>query len=157
MSDTCPLFLAFFNGREHGRSLDRFVAAHDDGPYSHVELAFTDRPRRGTTLCTSASWRDGGVRFKAIALTSDRWDVLPIPAASRDVDRARRWCERRVGGRYDVPGVLAFKLPCLRQRLNWWFCGEFCTAALQHAGLLPRFEPSRLTPNGLFRLLHPSR
>ncbi|MEM7809227.1 MAG: hypothetical protein AAF561_14050 [Planctomycetota bacterium] len=148
-----PVHLAFYRGGEHGRMLDRLVARHDPGPHSHVELVFDERPRLGTSVCFSSSWRDGGVRFKRLQLggdRADRWDLVPVRLGPRQVDRLRRWCVNQVGGRYDIPGVLAFKWPCVRHRLNWWFCSEIMIAALQRVGLLEDLVPQRFTPNGLF-------
>ncbi len=153
----CHLHLAFYNGRKHGRWLDRVIARHDRGPFSHVELVFTRHPRGRRVPCFSSSWRDGGVRFKWLALggvNARKWTVIPVPLWPTDVLRVRNWCVGQVGGRYDVPGVLAFKLPFVRNRLDWWFCSEICTRALQQAGLLRGVRPASLSPNGLFRRFH---
>jgi len=152
---TSPLHLAFYRGREHGTLLDRLIARHDGGPHSHVELVLSPRPRVGRPVCCGSSWRDGGVRFKRIALGGDRagrWDVLPVPVTAGELDAVRRWLIERVGGWYDWPGVLAFKLPLVRERLGWWFCSELAVAALQHVGRLDGVVPSRVTPNRLFSL-----
>lgn len=154
--------LAFYNGRDYGTWLDRLVARHDHGasagPFSHVELAF-DARRGVETLCFSSSWRDGGVRFRHINLNerpvgsvAPKWTLVSVPASHRQVAEIRGWCGKHLGGRYDVPGVLAFKLPFVRQQLNWWFCSEICCAALQEGGMLLDVEPHRLSPNGLLRL-----
>ena len=151
---TCQLHLAFYRGEQHGRWLDRAIARHDRGPFSHVELVFAQHPRGRSVACFSSSWRDGGVRFKWLTLggaNAPKWAVLPVPMWPADVLRVRRWCVRQVGGRYDVPGVLAFKLPLVRDRLDWWFCSEICCRALQEAGLLRGVRPASLSPNGLFR------
>lgn len=150
------MHLAFYNGREKGRWLDRLIAAHDggadEGPFSHVELVFDRRPGI-YNLCFSSSWRDGGVRFKRIWLDDPaRWLLIDVPVSQEKAAIVRQWCLRRLGGRYDVPGVLAFKLPLVRQRLNWWFCSEICTAALQQAGLFDRIRPHRVSPNRLHRM-----
>ena len=144
-----PLHLAFYRGRDHGRRLDRLVAAHDHGRHSHVELVFG--PLAGAALCFSSSWRDGGARFKRVRLRPGRFDLLPVPATDDEAAAVRRWCAARVGGRYDLPGVLAFKLPAVRHRLHWWFCSEICCAALQQVGRLPGVRAAALSPNTLYR------
>lgn len=153
----CPLHLAFYCGRDHGRLLDRLIAHHDDGPYSHVELVFSSLPRVGSVICFSSSFRDGGVRFKRITLGGakgvERWDLLAVPIAPREVADLRAWCLPKLGGRYDLPGVIAFKLPFVRQKLGWWFCSEICAAALQTFGYLPGLRPESLSPNGLYRAM----
>ncbi len=53
-----------------------------------------------------------------------------------------------------MPGVLAFKLPCVRHRLGWWFCSEICVAGLQRVGLLTSITAELVTPNRLFRVVH---
>ena len=146
------LHLAFYNGRACGTWLDRLIAAHDRGatagPFSHVELAFDFRPR-GPSLCFSSSWRDGGVRFKRIDLHAPpvKWELVALPVPHADAALVRAWCLRHLGGRYDLPGVLAFKLPLVRHRLNWWFCSEVCAGALQQAGLFTNLRPHRISPN----------
>ncbi len=144
--------LAFYNGRAHGTWLDRLIAAHDRGPFSHVELVFGRPGASGRSLCFSSSWRDGGVRFRHIDLAdaAGKWTLVAVRLD--DEAPLRAWCTRRLGGRYDIPGVLAFKLPLVRQRLNWWFCSEICVAALQQAGLFAGAIPHRTSPNSLYRL-----
>jgi hypothetical protein len=150
------LHLAFYRGRDHGNWLDRLIAAHDDGPHSHVELVLSDRPRIGQAVCFGSSWRDQGVRFKRIPLGGDdatQWDLVPIPSTAREVGVVRHWCIDRVGGWYDLPGVLAFKLPFVREQLGWWFCSEIAVAALQQVGRFEELVPHRVSPNALFQQL----
>ena len=148
-----PIALAFYNGRDHGSLFDHAIAGHDRGrwagPYSHVELAFDDGQ------CFSSSIRDGGVRFKAIDL-DHKWTIVELVSHRREVERLRDWCGEQVGGRYDAVGVLAFKLPCLREVAGAWFCSEICTAALQQMrhppARLRHVTPSRVSPNRLYHL-----
>lgn len=155
------MLLAFYNGRNFGTWLDRLIAGHergrDAGPFSHVELVLEHAPRRAS-LCFSSSWRDGGVRLKRIGLeeTADKWTLVPLAIDARSGRAVRHWCMRHLGGRYDIPGVLAFKLPLVRQRMNWWFCSEICVAALQQAGLLGDVKPHRISPNALYLLAQAS-
>lgn len=151
-----PLHVAFYRGRDHGNWLDRAIARHDDGLYSHVELVFGPRPRIGRARCFSSSYRDGGVRFKSIALgggPARKWDLLLLTPPVADVLSLDFWCKSKVGGNYDVPGVLAFKLPFVRERLGWWFCSEIVAAGLQRLGHLPGERPASLSPNKLYRKL----
>ncbi len=150
------MHLAFYNGRDNGTWLDRLIARHDRGvdagPFSHVELVFDRSPGR-YDLCFSSSWRDGGVRFKRIHLDDERkWTLIELPVPREQAASVRQWCIRHLGGRYDLPGVLAFKLPLVQQRLNWFFCSEVVVAALQQAGWFAGAKPHRTSPNRLYRL-----
>ena len=156
-ASSAALALAFYNGRDHGTWLDRAIARHDSGgsagPFSHAELVFNPGAARAD-LCFSSSWRDGGVRFKRIDLHAPpvKWELVALPVPHADAALVRAWCLRHLGGRYDLPGVLAFKLPLVRHRLNWWFCSEVCVAALQQAGLFDGLRPHRISPNRLYHL-----
>ena len=149
-----PLCLAFFDAGLAASAAQRLVAGHDRGdcagPFCHAELAFDHQPP-AATLCFSSTFRDGGARFRRLDLTRG-WTLLRAPATPADVSRLRAWCRSRGGGRYDLSGVLAFKLPLVRQRRTRWFCSELCAAALHHAGLLGDADPARLSPNALFHL-----
>ena len=155
-SGRAPLHVAFYRGFDHGNWLDRAIARHDCGPYSHVELVFGPRVRVGRARCFSSSYRDGGVRFKPIRLGGEaarKWDLLLLTPPAAKVEALGRWCESKVGGKYDVPGVLAFKLPLVRERLNWWFCSEIVATGMRRLGHLPNERPASLSPNELYRVL----
>ena len=98
--------------------------------YSHCELLIGG-------LCYSSSARDGGVRAKAIDLTSGRWDVYPIEG---DEKKALQWFIDHMGKRYDWAGIARFVIPFLPKVDGQWFCSEACGAAL---GL---DNPQDLTP-----------
>lgn len=145
--------LAFYKA-ENGKWLDREIARHDDPYlYSHVELAFWPTASDGRVWqCFSSSWRDGGVRYKHIDLSDGKWDMLKVPASGSEITDVYHWCYGKRGGKYDIPGVLAFKIPLIRELGNCWFCSEICTAALQQVGLFGGVRPSKLSPNALFLL-----
>jgi endogenous inhibitor of DNA gyrase (YacG/DUF329 family) len=109
--------------------------------YSHCELVIDG-------WCWTSSNRDGGVRCKAIDLTSSAWDVFEI---SGDALAARDWFVAHRGEGYDWLGVLRFLLPFLPNSRTRWFCSESCAAALG----LP--NPQSITPQRLLELLTPRR
>lgn len=117
----------------------RAVRWIDRGPYSHAELVFSDG------LSASASWMDGGVRFKRIDYNPAHWDLIDLPQSLEPY--ARAWFERNAGAPYDLMGNVRFVLPWLADSERGWFCSEALAAALGWA------EPWRFGPNGLSALL----
>lgn len=119
----------------------RAVRWIDRGPYSHCELIFSDG------LSGSASYIDGGVRFKAIDYSQhpEHWDFMDLPDEQEPY--ARDWFERNMGAPYDLMGNVRFVLPFLPDSQRGWFCSEALGAALGWA------EPWRFGPNGLSALL----
>jgi len=137
-----PLKLAFYKGR--GTITDRLIRTVTRSQFSHVELVRGDAVLGQEARCLSASYRDGGVRFKIIRLAPGRW-VL------RDVDGwacpERVWnrAAARIGAEYDLAGIaLTFALPIRRETPGKWFCSELCADALG----LPR--PHTIAPGDLF-------
>jgi uncharacterized protein YycO len=133
-----------------GTVFDAMIASYDAPKrYSHVELLFSD----GWSF--SSSIRDGGPRFMPIDYLGgsgpDRhWDFIEFRTTTEQEKTIRDWCKTKVPGHYDLFGVLAFKIPGIRQLTNAYFCSEICVAALQQVGLLKDLVPSKTTPNGLY-------
>ncbi len=117
----------------------RAVRWIDRGPYSHSELVFSDG------LSASASWMDGGVRFKRIDYDPERWDFVTLPDSLEP--QARAWFAEHDGRSYDLIGNLSFLFPLIPHSKRKWFCSEAIAAALGWA------EPWRFGPNGLSALL----
>ena len=134
---------AFYKGTRPGLQgiYSRAVRFIDRGPYSHSELVFSDG------LSASASYIDGGVRFKKIdySLHPEHWDFMTLPDALGDY--ARDWFERNMGAPYDLLGNVRFVLPWVRDSETGWFCSEAIAAALKLK------EPWRFGPNGLAAVL----
>lgn len=117
----------------------RAVRLVDRGPYSHCELLFSDG------LSASASYADGGVRFKPIAYSAEHWDFVELP--DRLEAPARSWFTQHNGEPYDLLGNLRFIFWMVREAPTGYFCSEAVAAAL---GIK---EPWRLGPNGLAAIL----
>ena len=117
------------------------VRAIDRGLYSHCELVFSDG------LSASASYIDGGVRFKAIDYSQhpEHWDFMDLPDEQEPY--ASDWFERNAGAPYDLMGNVRFVLPWLADSDKGWFCSEAMAAALKLK------EPWRFGPNGLAAVL----
>ncbi len=132
---------AFYTGTRPGLAgiYNRLIRWWDNGKYSHCELIFSDG------MAASASFLDGGVRFKQIDFDPARWDFIDLPADLETV--ARQWFTKHQGSGYDVIGNLRFALDFLPDNKNKWFCSEALAAAIGIA------EPWRLGPNGLAAVL----
>lgn len=107
----------------------------DGGPYSHCELIFSDG------LSASASFIDGGVRFKRIDYDSAHWDFIDLPASMEPA--ARQWFADHAGAGYDLIGNLRFVAWFIPHSKSRWFCSEAIAAALG----MP--DPWRYGPCGL--------
>jgi hypothetical protein len=131
----------FFKGTHAGLPgvYNRAVRARGCGPYSHVELRFSDG------LSASSSYMDGGVRFKDINFDPASWDVIALPAAWEAF--ARQWFEGHAGWGYDVMGNVFLALGFFRQSESKVFCSEAVAGAL---GIEQAF---RLEPNTLYPVL----
>jgi hypothetical protein len=136
-----PFHIAFYKGTQlgiHGL-YNRLVRFWDNGPYSHCEAVFSDG------LSASASFTDGGVRFKRIEFSPERWDVVYVPPALES--EVSNWFHVHEGEPYDVLGNLRFLFDFLPDGKNKWFCNEAVGAALS------LHEPWRYGPNGLASIL----
>lgn len=119
-----PLHAAFYKGTRPGLAglYNRAVRWWTQSPYSHVELVFS------TGHAASASFEDGGVRFKVIDFHPDRWDLVALPA---HLERAAfAWFEQHHGEPYDLVGNLHFIASPVRHQQDKWFCSEAVAAAL---------------------------
>ena len=116
----------------------RLARLVDRGPYSHAELIFSDG------MSASASYIDGGVRFKKIDYDPAHWDFVDVAG---DEGAAMAWFIEHNGASYDLIGNLSFLCPLIPHSRRKWFCSEAIAAALG----IP--DPWRQGPNGLAAVL----
>ena len=133
--------LAFYKGTRKGLQgvYSRLTRWVDSGPYSHCELVFSDG------LSASASFIDGGVRFKRIDYKEDNWDFVELPSYLEE--QALQWFKEHEGCKYDILGNLRFGFFFIKDSRNKFFCSEAIAEAI---GLKDAY---RYGPNGLYSLL----
>ena len=138
------------------------------GPYSHSEIVFepTDLVEDlmpdgradaidGALWCVSSvaaeklpPWsqtragRYGGVRFKRIKLSPDRWDFVRLRNDARLAAVRARMYEGALYDWQQVAGYLSWLIP---DKSNRWSCAELCAQALGMD------EPWRMDPCSLHR------
>lgn len=133
--------IAFYKGTHAGIKgcYNRLVRWWTRGPYSHVEVVFSDG------LCGSASYIDGGVRYKRMDFDQAKWDILPLPVGWEA--EARRYFDAHEGEGYDLLGNLHFLLGFVSDDRGRKFCSE---AAAEALGLQQGW---RFEPNALYRVV----
>ena len=132
---------AFYKGTKTGLAgiYNRLVRWIDKGQFSHCELIFSDG------LSASASYMDGGVRFKQINFDPALWDFIDLPPEKEAA--ARQWFRDHLGQGYDLAGNIHFILGPVSDSKSKWFCSEAAAAALGMD------DPWRYGPNGLATVL----
>jgi hypothetical protein len=115
---------AFYKGTHAGLpgQFNRLVRLQDRGPYSHMELVFSDG------ISASSSFIDGGVRFKWITFDPAKWDFIDLPDELEDA--ARWWFSKHEGKAYDYWAVITDAIGFVASSENKWMCSESCMAAL---------------------------
>jgi hypothetical protein len=113
------------------RLFSRLVIWLRGGDSAHVESAIPSAPPSLLSFCVSASFLDGGVRGKAIDITSpDKWRVYAWnPGQSVDL---MQWLGEHHKKRYDLRGLFGIVLPRLGNDADKMFCSE---AVAMHLGL----------------------
>lgn len=142
--------LAFYKGP--GDWITKAIRVLTRGPYSHVELVFTDGVR------FAASGRmPKGVHFRYTP-HGEGWDYIAI-AASPDQERvARTFASVLVGSPFKWKGVFRFLCPLLGDGPNsHWYCSELILWMLQRCFGMFEGVPLKISPNGLYTLLTASR
>lgn len=131
------MYAAFYKGVRPGINgiYNLLIKGWTRGPYSHVELVFSDGKS------ASSSFLDGGVRFKDIDYTSDKWDFIPL--LDFNEREARRWFIKHQTEGYDVLGVSRFVIGFIGETKKRWFCSEAVATALGFKEAW-RFEPNTL-------------
>lgn len=116
--------VAMYKGTRSGAPgiYNRLVRAWERGAYSHCELIFSDGK------AASASFEDGGVRFKDIEFDTARWDFIAVPADRER--RARDWFSDHEGQSYNLMGNLNQIVGFIPTAKNKSFCSEAVAAAL---------------------------
>lgn len=135
------MIVAFYKGTRPGLAgiYNRGVRIVTKGVYSHAELIFSDG------ISASASFADGGVRFKQIDYDPSKWDFVEIP--DRLEPRIRAWFEDHEGDLYDILGNVHFLVPLVGDSKSRWCCSEALGAAIG----IP--DAWRFHPNSLYAIL----
>lgn len=124
------LKIAFYIGKSREnpslRFWDKVVCFFDGSKYSHAELVLREFDD-GTCLCASSSVRDGGVRYKRMALHMEHWDLVNIYG---DRAEAIRWMNRRQGRRYDWIGLIRTRFGWIPDNQLKYFCTESVASML---------------------------
>jgi len=130
--------MMFYKGTRPGIPgiYNRFVRAWDLGPYSHVEVVFTNGES------ASASMEDKGVRFKYIEYDPSRWDFVPLPPHLES--GAREYFEKHDGNKYDLQGNFHFLVGFIPDHSDRKFCSE---AAVESIDIEQGW---RYTPNNAY-------
>lgn len=110
------------------RLFARTVCALRGGDSAHCEVATPAEP--WVYDCVSASFLDGGVRGKRMALPPEKWRLYRMDARRDPAD----WLAAHEGQGYDVLGLAGIVLPPLWHSRTRWFCSE---AAADILGLAP--------------------
>lgn len=131
--------IAFYKGTRPGVAgiYNWAVRKRGNGPYSHVELIFSDG------IAASSSFSDHGVRFKKIDFDDGKWDILELPHHWESF--ARLWFQINQGKSYDVMGNVFLAIGFFKDSWNKFFCSEAAAAALKINQPF-RFEPNTLYP-----------
>lgn len=135
--------VAFYKGTKTGMAgvYNRGVRRIEHGKYSHCELVFSNGES------ASASYMDGGVRFKDIPYDNDNWDFVDVSWA--DEKFARDYFTRHVqaGTKYDIKGNIHFLFGFVGDSSTGKFCSETIADALDLK------EGWRYAPNALYQIL----
>ncbi len=138
------ILLAFYKGP--GDWITKAIRAITRGPYSHVELLFSNG------YGFSSSGQDRGVRSKRIVPDPAKYDVVPLYITPAQERLLQAWCQNQLGRKFDWVGMLRYLLPFIPSNPNRWYCSAICITALQMIGLLTEV-PVHISPNALLRML----
>lgn len=119
------------------------------GPYSHVELQFTD----GCRFFASGHGKYTGTHMICDRKVYDTdWDQVLIPATQEQEEAAEQYIYHLTGFPFDFRGMIGFIVPFLDCRRKAKYCSAIVLDVLQRALHMFPGVQLKTSPNGLHRL-----
>lgn len=158
------LIVLFYRAAK-GHWWDKLIAWRTRSEYSHCEIVTHFAQSRDGQLvpdpgaaatCVSASPREGRVRIKDFVLDPGKWTAVTVPCQPEAIAELKRFIFDTQGSRYDWPGIASIAISPLPgvQMPKWWFCSEWCAAAIQKMGLGLRDRNAEdIAPGDLYRAM----
>jgi hypothetical protein len=132
-----------------GDSVTKVIRLLTKGPYSHVELQFTDGCR---------FFSSGHGMYTGAHMICDRkayghyWDQVLIPATQEQEKTAEKLIFHLVGAPFDWRGMFGFLLPFIGRHRKAKYCSSIVLDVLQKSLHLFPGVQLKISPNGLYRL-----
>ncbi|MGA3239271.1 MAG: hypothetical protein ABSG03_23600 [Bryobacteraceae bacterium] len=139
--------LVFYYGP--GDMVSKIIRLLTHGPYSHVELQFTDGCR---------FFASGHGIYTGTHMICDRkvyapnWDQVLIPATEEQEEAAERYIFHLIGFPFDFRGMVGFLLPFIDRRRKAKYCSSIVLDVLQQSLHMFPGVGLKTSPNGLHRL-----
>jgi len=139
--------LAFYFGP--GDLMGKIIRLLTFGPYSHVEIQFTD----GCRFFASGHGLHIGTHMICDRKIYDKdWDQILIPATEDQEKAAERFIFDLIGLPFDLRGMLAFPLPFIGRKRKARYCSSIILNVLQSSLHMFPGKHLKISPNGLYRL-----
>jgi hypothetical protein len=139
--------LVFYYGP--GDMVTKIIRLLTHGPYSHVELQFTD----GCRFFASGHGLYTGAHMICDRKIYDHyWDRVLIPATYEQEKAAEKFIFHLIGIPFDWRGMIGFLLPFFDRRRKAKYCSSIVLDVLQQSlHMFPGIK-LKISPNGLYRL-----
>jgi hypothetical protein len=139
--------LLFYHGP--GDWVGKAIRFLTQGPYSHVELQFTD----GCRFFASGHGKYTGTHMICDRKVYDSdWDQVLIPATEEQEEAAEKYIFHLTGFPFDFRGMIGFMVPFLDCRRKAKYCSAIVLDVLQRALHMFPGVQLKTSPNGLHRL-----
>ena len=139
--------LVFYRGP--GDLVTKIIHLLTGGPYSHVELQFSD----GCRFFSSGHGIFQGSHIICDHRVYDHWwDAIWLSATKEQEDGAEAFAFHLIGIPFDWRGMVSFLIPFFDCRRNSAFCSSIVLDVLQRSlHMFPGIQ-LKISPNGLYRL-----
>jgi len=126
------------------------------GPYSHVELQFSDGNR---FFSSGHGLLQGSHMVRDHKIYDKWWDTVFLRSTRKQEADAERFAFCLIGLPFDWRGMISFLVPYFKRDHHGQYCSSLVLEILQKALHLYPGVQTKLSPNGLYRLFiyHPER
>jgi len=138
--------LMFYRGP--GNIITRIIRFLTRGPYSHVEMQFTNGRR---FFASGHGVFQGSNMIHDHRIYNSSWDSVLIPATEEQEKSVQRYAFSLIGTPFDMNGMVRFTLPGGARR-KYRYCSAVIMEVLQNALHMFPGESLKISPNGLHRL-----
>ena len=154
------VYLLFYRPKDDDPLLNRVVAFFD-GPFSHVEMAFSDKWGEEPwerEMWGSSIYQGETVFFKPKSYSRDGYFSFAIEITLPQMYKLRSYCKQQSDNEvaFSKSAMYAAYVPYYQfVHTNDTFCSKYVTAALQYGGVsqVDGLNPSLMTPSKLYKVI----